>query len=252
MNKLNSTSSTNFNEIEMEKLKVTIQGELNSISILPIEAKKEKNEDIKSMITYYDGMTKTIEDRRTHSAEFAWQSIAVTITAFGIIFALPIISFIKLLILLVLGEITIISFIKIREYNAQSAYRYPFLKFNEYGNKWKWFYYGNEYIPKINSSPFIGEKEKNEDRLNYLNGLKLFINKYSQETLDKEINDNILQLYLLQVHNFYKNRFYLRLQDYDQKTPEALLITIIIYLIIFLLFMLASSSMRDFLLTKTF
>lgn len=38
---------------------------------------------------------------------------------------------------------------------------------------------------------------------------------YANATIDKELQDNIQQLYLLQVHNFYKNKFFLRLNKYD-------------------------------------
>lgn len=45
----------------------------------------------------------------------------------------------------------------------------------------------------------------------YLRGLHAFLENYRVETLDTEIRNNIQQLYLLQVHNYYKNRFYLQL-----------------------------------------
>lgn len=49
----------------------------------------------------------------------------------------------------------------------------------------------------------------------YLKGLHYFVVNYSEETLDSELSDNIQQLYLLQVHNYYKNKFFLRLNNYD-------------------------------------
>jgi hypothetical protein len=53
---------------------------------------------------------------------------------------------------------------------------------------------------------------RSEDTLEpYLRGLEAFAHNYMVEDTDRELVDNIQQLYLLQVHNYYKNRFYLQL-----------------------------------------
>lgn len=68
----------------------SIKKDIAALLDLPLEAKREKNESIKSMISYYAEETKAIEDRRNRLAEFAWQSLAITVTASAVVIALSI------------------------------------------------------------------------------------------------------------------------------------------------------------------
>ena len=95
-NKLDTTlQGDSLSSHEISHIAETIKNELGTLVNLPIEAKNQKNENIKSMILYYGDKTKTIEDRRTRLAEFSWQSLALAITAYAIIIALSIFNFYK-------------------------------------------------------------------------------------------------------------------------------------------------------------
>ena len=100
-------------------------------------------------------------------------------------------------------------FFIIVSYQCQSRFRYPFLKLKKFGNKWKWFYYANPHIQEISRKAVFPSKEFEKTQKPYLEGLREFVKNYREETLDKELSDNIQQLYLLQVHNYYKNKFFL-------------------------------------------
>lgn len=204
--------------MQRNKLDEEISNKLEELSRLPLELKKEKNDDIKKMINYYISLTDKIEDRRIRIYNFSLQILAISVTALAFLISqeraikdtylgckLFICSIIVVAILIVASLISGVF------YQFQSWYRYPFLKERKYGNKWKWFYYGNEKILEMSANPFAGIKKKEQSRENYLKGLLFFISNYKEETLDKEIKDNVQQLYLLQVHNYYKNRFYLQL-----------------------------------------
>lgn len=248
-NKLDTTIQGDpLSSNEISHITEAIKNELGALVNLPIEAKSQKNEDIKSMILYYGDQTKTIEDRRTRLAEFSWQSLALAITAFAIIIALSIFNLYKGLVLIFLGVIIFFSLLKIAEYHFQSAFRYPFLKFPDYSNKWKWFYYGNPYITKINTNPctYINKRYFGKDQLNYLQGLNKFVENYTTENIDKELEDNIIQLYLLQVHNYYKNQFYLRLLKYDKYTPIIIFALLIVYLIVVLILISVYPGYKDY------
>lgn len=70
--------------------------------------------------------------------------------------------------------------------------------------------------------------------------------EYTEETIDTELQDNIIQLYSLQVQNFYKNRFYLHLLKYDRYTPLIILIMVLLYLIAILLLSYISPGFAGF------
>lgn len=245
-NPSNSPAST------ITALKSEIETALRSLLQLSDEAKIHKNEDAKEMIRYYGGMTDSMETRRIRIADFAWQSLAVTLTAAGVILSLSMVAVIKIPLLLVLATIFVVSLLKIREYQVQSALRYPFRDFPEYANMWKWFYYGNPYVAKINHDPFTVEDSQDEDQSRYLQGLKMFVSNYSGETIDQELHDNLLQLFILQVHNYYKNRFYLRLVDYDIKTPKILAWTQVVYWILVIVILAKFPVAAAFLVNKAF
>lgn len=216
-------STTDFNpnkantddEVVQNTVKL-IEQELASIQNLSLEEKKEKIKDIKFMITYINDLTSKVEDRRISIANNAWQSLGIIVTAFGVIASLPIISIIKMLVLIILFILMVFTLMKLWEYHVQSGFRYPFLSIPKYSNKWKWFYYGNEYILRINEDIRSSVKTLEEDQILYLRGLNLVLHNYLGENPDKELENNLIQFYLLQVHNYFKNRFYLKLVKFDK------------------------------------
>ena len=171
------------------------------------------------MIKYYRDMTIEIEDRRTRQNNVNLQMLAISVTAFAVLISnsqkfiniqsgniLYKFTFSIIAVLAVSAIVSLLLFVK------QSTFKYPFLELKKFGNRWKWFYYGNEEILKINANPF-SKKDWNNSLKPYLRGLSNFVDNYEKENLNIEIIDNIQQLYLLQVHNYYKNHFYLQLTN---------------------------------------
>ena len=223
---------------ELIELKKEIIQKLEEITQLKDSLKKNKNEDIKQMIKYYRNMMIEVEDRRTRLNNFNLQMLAISVTALvWIISNCQIFGNIQLgnifynFILWFLAVCVVTSIISIIDFSFQSAFKYPFHKLKEFGNKWKWFYLGNEEILRINANPnpFSKKHWKNSSKP-YLKGLSIFLNNYEKEDLNKEITDNMQQLYLLQVLNYYKNEFYFQLN----KIWKYSLCIIILLLIIFL------------------
>jgi hypothetical protein len=205
---------------------------------------KEKNDDIKQMISYYNDLTQKIEDRRIRVHNFSLQMLAVSVAAVGLLVASEkkmgfygkqvLYCAIAICVIFIISSIiTNIFFLK------QSLFKYPWKKLDEIGqNKWKWFYYGNQGILEINSNPFKEEKVT-ETTVPYLKNLETFISSYKEEDLSKEISNNIQQLYLLQVHNYYKNRFYLQLTKIMEWTFWLVLGAIVCFMFIIIIHFLS-------------
>jgi len=202
--------------IEENEIKKEVKQKLKEITQLEDNLKKNKNEDIKQMIKYYRNMTVETEDRRTRLNSVNLQTLAISITAIVWVITncqkfdnIHLGDIYYTFILLTLITLAGTSLISIFCFSLQSAFKYPFSKLKEFGNQWKWFYLGNEEILNINANlnPLSKKNWKNSLKP-YLKGLSIFLNNYEKEDLNKEITDNIKQLYLLQVHNYYKNKFY--------------------------------------------
>lgn len=212
------------NKKMLNNLKKQIMTKLSELVELADEEKKGKSENIKEMIRHYYEETSIVEEARNRINRFSLQIFAMSVAGLGII-----ISQITELRKSNLGElffwsvtscfiVLIISvFCSTVFYQFQSWYRYPFLMlseqgFEEYGNRWKWFYYGNKEILNINPNPFLSKKRKIRGTIEpYMKGLLNFVTNYRDEDLNSEIIADVIQLYLLQVYNYYKNRFNLQL-----------------------------------------
>lgn len=224
---------------EKIKLKEIISQKLEEITQMKNSAKKNKNEEIKQMIKHYRNMTVEIEDRRTRINHFNLQTLAISVTALALLISNSqkfnnmqfgnIFYYFTFLIIMVLAISSVISLLF---FLSQSAFKYPFLELKEFGNKWKWFYRGNEEILKINANPFSKKKHWNNSLKPYLRGLSIFLTNYKEEDLNKEITDNIQQLYLLQVHNYYKNQFYLQLTRIWEYSLYAIILLIIFAVVV--------------------
>lgn len=209
-----------------------IEQSLNNLENLSDEIIEKKNKDIIEKIYYYIELTDKIEERRERIQNFSYQYLAILITALGILLTIkseiPLLEF-YFFIFTILIQIFFSYFI-IFKFVRQSIYNYPFLKIKEFSNQWKWFYYGNEYIQKIKTKHnFLSKNTKTNSISNYLKGLDFFINKYIEEDLKTEIKSNIIQLYLLQVHNYYKNKFYLQLSKVRIYSFSVFIFCIFIY-----------------------
>jgi hypothetical protein len=236
-------------EADIKEIVIDINNELKSLTSMPEEDIRRKNEEIKSMIHYFVDESNKMEDRRSKVSDSTWQTLGLIIAAFGILAAGNLIPLLKIPIIFVLFFMLVTSIIKLIEFEAQSRFRYPFLNFPEYGNRWKWFYYGNKYITQTSESPFnLNSTRIKKDEYSYVQGLKYFLGSYHKETIDSEISDNLLQLYLLQVHNFYKNKFYLRLLKYNKWALKIILIFTIIYIAFLIISMLSCPAIILFLI----
>lgn len=191
---------------EIEKL---INSELNSLKKLKNSEKEEKILDSEKMIAHYISMTNEIESRRTKIYEFSLTILAISLAAIGLLFSQkaqignyifwPIIIG---LIIQILFSITI-AYI----YNKQTNFMYCFRRIEGYGNTWKWFYYGNSEVLKIDTNPIIQIKKFEKTIEPYLKGLRNFLSNYKNEKINKKLENNLQQLFLLMTHNYYKNRF---------------------------------------------
>lgn len=197
---------------KLQQLEEQVSTELESLAALSESEKREKNQDIKEMIKYYNGLTTTIEGRRNQLYSSSLQLFALFLTISGLLIALRddlgdwLVVFLAFLVVQLLSVVFMILF-----YETQSGFRYPFLKLKEYGNQWKWFYYANEHVTSMSRRPVFPEKDPEKTLLPYFKGLVHFIQSYRSETLDSEIIANVQQLYLLQAHNYFKNKFYKQL-----------------------------------------
>jgi hypothetical protein len=198
----------------IEKTEGELKTDLSKLIVMDKDQKLKINEDVNKMISYYNQLTEQIESRRSRIIESSWQTLTILIAAAGLLIASKLSGIILYPALVIFTIQIIFAILKLLEYQAQSGFKYPFNN-SDYGNKWKWFYYGNPYIKKIKTNPFQKEHKNKKNLLPYLEGLHFFVENYVNETLDKELIDNIQQLYLIQAHNYYKNKFYLRLNNYD-------------------------------------
>ena len=62
----------------------------------------------------------------------------------------------------------------------------------------------------ISTRSVFPTSDRSKTAVPYLAGLRDFASNYCQETSDSELRDNVIQLYLRQVHSYYKNRWHLR------------------------------------------
>jgi hypothetical protein len=213
---------------------------LQTISQLSNIGEKElsrKNDDVKRMIDYYNNLTDSVENRRNKIYDFNLQYLAILLTASGVLYSIKdkFADWIWIGVCVLLLTQTFFAALIITLYEIQSKYRYPFLNLPEYGNKWKWFYYGNPFITKIDRDVMFPSSNDENTKIPYLNGLEYFVSNYSKENLGKEFEDNLQQLYLLQVHNYYKNQFYLSLVWFRL---ISLKISVLGFLIVFVVFYL--------------
>lgn len=220
---------------EINKDEETLRNELESLLSQIRESKlseaqlEKKLEDSVNMIKYYNELTNSIEDRRIRIYENSLTILGVVVTACTILasinarpwFLPPVVIF---LILLGFAQLHIIIV-----YYRQNNKRYCFNseKYAEYSNRLKWFYYGNSFITKIDI-----RKEQETDFVNYISGLKSLVEYYKDKSNGEILADNIIQIYLLQVHNYYKNKEYLALAKIQR---NWFIFTIIMFIVFFII-----------------
>jgi len=227
----------------LNRLKKEVSNEINALKLLSDDEKSKKNANIISMIRHYIDMSDKVEDRRGRIRTFTLQMLAIWVAAAILLTAfyldknvdIHIVLFAAALALFI-GQI-IFCLYSAFIYERQSGFRYPFLwpAAEEYGNKWKWFYYGSRPLQRISTKTIRESKTFGTTLEPYLESFRDFINEYRLENLDSEITDNIQQLHLLRVHNYFKNKFFLQLTNIQKWSLYAIPITIAIGVILALL-----------------
>ena len=126
---------------------------LQNLRNLGAEEKKHKSAEIKEMIQYYNHMNVAEADQRTQLYQFTAQYLVIASTALGLVLTQheTILVPVFVTVLLIFGIQIFFAVLLIASYIIQSGFRYPFLKENKYGNKWKWFYYGNQPLLKMST-----------------------------------------------------------------------------------------------------
>lgn len=224
----------------LEVLKKEVSDEINALKSLSDDEKRQKNDNIISMIRHYVDMSDKIEDRRGRIRTFTLQMLAIWVAAAILLTAfyfnknvdIHIIFFASVLALFI-GQISFCLYSAF-VYERQSGFRYPFLwpVAAEYGNTWKWFYYGSKSLQRISTKIIRISKTFDTTLGPYLESFRNFIKEYRLENLDSEIINNIQQLHLLRAHNYFKNKFFLQLTDIQKKSLYALPISAAIGVII--------------------
>jgi len=197
---------------ELRTLQDNVDQSLAALVGLGEDKLKMINEDVKEKIAHFISMSETVDTKRVAIYNFSLQYLLFQAMLATIVFT-SITSIYKFIPLMIILSQSVVALAVIFKYIRQDKCDYIFVKhesLKNYSNKWKWFYYGNSNISNI----IIGassDEDKNKSADAYLKGLTLMVNNYTADSLEEDVKDNIQQLYLLQVHNYYKNKFYMQL-----------------------------------------
>lgn len=196
--------------------KESLTAQLDLLDKLGADDCSKKNTDVTSMIQYYTGMTNAIEDRRNKVYQDSMTLLGILVSAAAFIIPAtvsiasppPIVPLLVKTLLSFISCQVLVHIVIVLVYYSQSKMKYAFNDESVagYSNQWKWFYYGNKHVKKIS----IGSNSSSNIQY-YIDGLVEFIKNYVNENAVSELKSNVIQLYLLQVHNYYKNKYYLEL-----------------------------------------
>ena len=206
-------------QVDTSAVEKTVQDNKRLFRSLDSERRKEKIQDAIRMIEFHRAGTDAIEERRNRVYENALTIMGAIVAAFAIVFSLNNTVASSRFVIVLISFLCAQFFVQLMIvvwYYIQSAKKYPFNNTEiidaKYSNQWKWFYHGHE---DVNSMPLttLSFWEKNEEKTSekYLSGLEKTINTHLSEKEEDEYVSAITQMYLLMVHNAYKNRFYLEL-----------------------------------------
>lgn len=197
-------------DLEKKTLDKKLNETLGQFENLSADDKKKKGEDIIEMIKYTNSLTDEIEERRNKFYSDSLILLQVSVAALVLLLSSDSSRFLKFISCIAFIPVIVIQLIVIIVYYRQNESKYVFKdkSLENYSNQWKWFYYGNPYTQKISVGLFSKASASVD---HYKNGLKYLAEQYIKETDNSKIKSDLIQLYLLQVHNYYKNRYYLSL-----------------------------------------
>ncbi len=230
---------------KMGELRTGITQELAELTALSSAERDDKRQDTLHMIKHYLDMSDKVEERRGKLYTYALQMLAVWMAAVVVLIGFNYDSSVDipdglfvLLLTLVVPQI-VFSLWTALNYHRQTEFRYPFLKgdASEHGNTWKWFYYGNPHVGDISTAALRPSHDFADTIEPFLQSYRWFIHQYSHEASDSALIINIQQLHLLQVHNYYKNKFLLRLTKIQKVSLYALPVGAIVGSLVWLLFL---------------
>ena len=199
---------------------------------LPKQAKEEIYDETSQLIEYFENMSSKAEERRSSIYNSAANNLNLIVAFLTLVVTVNIsktdlfLYFVPAYIFAILSLVNAIVLIIVFWMQSTCKYVTKDARLKDYGNYWKRFYYGNEYITNISTSLKIHSKVSGSDQNNafdeesvaaYLQGLNFIMEEYVSEDIDTKIEKNIKQLYLMQVHNYYKNRYNLSLTKINNK-----------------------------------
>lgn len=223
---------------------------VKELNALDERQKDDIYNEASELIEYFENMSSKAEEKRNSiyassvnalDLIIAFLTLIITINVNNkelVPFFIPIYTF---------AAISLINeFFVIVVYWMQSSCKYVSkdARLTDYGNYWKRFYYGNAEILKISTSlknffKVSGKTQNNafdEDSVvAYLSGLNFVIEQYTKEKSEEKVVKNIKQLYLMQVLNYYKNRYNMSLTLINNCFTGIKIVGVIVSIIIALI-----------------
>lgn len=171
-------------------------------------------EKVNWLIEYYLRLNEEITSRILTSRFHAILAFALGLIALPLL--KPHVNNFPLILIAVLYLFPLV-FIIILSTKAVTSSKYVII----HKNPWRYFYYGNPHILQIDIE---APSEKNEQA--YESGFSLFANNFKTESEDDEFENALRHAYNLQVLNYYKNRYYLKVRKLEMIWTWCLLIVV--------------------------
>lgn len=212
---------------------------IRKIGELDDAKKKEIYNETTNLIEYFERMSSEMEKRKESIYNQAVTKISLLLAFIAVVIGLQqknsdLFLYFSPIYVFCAGSIAN-SIIICNAYWKQSQSKYVFKdqRLQKYGNYWKRFYYGNQFILNIdatteNNKNGSGEnlKSKYNDKsvMAYLQGLNYEILQFSSEKQTEMTINNIAHFYMLQVHNYYKNRQHMELVEINKRYNKYIII----------------------------
>ncbi|MEO0198410.1 MAG: hypothetical protein ABIM18_03925 [candidate division WOR-3 bacterium] len=228
------------NQRDINSITEEVEAQLKRMKSLGIEDKNRLFEYVIWMIEFQTSLTQDVERRRENLYHFTYLLLGGGVAIYSwlfnkvpssfICYFLAIPYLVPLIFVLILFEVQSGYFYVTKEIDRDRNY-------NVYGNQPNWFYYGNKEILKIKTSlvyslPFFRNKVTgNLDA--FLSGLRKSVEEFRKdaESVDVRLEKAIKQFYVLQVHNYYKNRFYLQLNAVRRTWCLLVIVSVLVYIL---------------------
>lgn len=214
--------------MDLETIEKEYKENMDNLKNLSNNQKKDIYKESFELIKYFENMTGKTEERRNSIYSTAVNSLNIIIGFLTLIISINISNenllpfFVPVYVFCAISIINELFVMVVFWMQSSSKYVSKDARLEKYGNYWKWFYYGNKYIPKISTSfkRFLKVSGKNQNNAfdeesveAYFDGLNYVVKQYKNETINEKAENNIKQLYLMQVINYYKNRYIMSLSS---------------------------------------